>query len=82
MLRPLTGFRSTLVAVVSHFPELMTEQEVHGSRRSIDFTKDEADALWIWVRTASDLLVSHCDIPTLKTTVSPNQNNYGVPLPK
>jgi hypothetical protein len=82
MLRPLTGSRSTLVAAVSHFSELMTELEVHGSRRSIDFTKDKADALWIQVRTTLDLLVSHCDIPTLKTMVSPNQDYYGVPLPK
>jgi hypothetical protein len=50
------GSRSILVAVVSHFPEPMTELEVHwgsrmlevlGSARGADLTEDKADALWI-----------------------------------
>jgi hypothetical protein len=48
-----------LVAIVSHFPELKTELEVLRSRRNTDLTEDEADALWIRVRWASDSLVSH-----------------------
>jgi hypothetical protein len=36
-----------LVAFVSHFSELKTELEEFGSRRSMDLTKDEPDALWI-----------------------------------
>jgi hypothetical protein len=48
-----------LVAFVSHFSELKTELEEFESRRSMDLTKDEPDALWIWVRMASNLLASH-----------------------
>jgi hypothetical protein len=53
------GSRSTLVTTMSHISELKTEPEVLGSRRIADLTKDEADALWNWVRAASDLLASH-----------------------
>jgi hypothetical protein len=39
------GFHSTLVAVVSHFPELMAELEVLRSGRNADLIEDEANAL-------------------------------------
>jgi hypothetical protein len=39
------GSRSTLVATVSHFPELDTDLEVLGSGHSIGLTMDEVDAL-------------------------------------
>jgi hypothetical protein len=59
MLRSLTGSRSMLFAVVSHFPELMTELEVRGSGRSTNLTEDETDALSIHVRASSNSLASH-----------------------
>jgi hypothetical protein len=49
---------STLAIVVSHLLELKTEQEVLGSGCSADLIEDEADALWIQVCAASDLLAS------------------------
>jgi hypothetical protein len=48
-----------LVAAVSHFPELKTEIEVHGSGHDAHLIKDEEDALWIRVCAASDSLASH-----------------------
>jgi hypothetical protein len=51
--------RFALVAPVSHFPELKTDLEVLGFGRIVDLTKDEADALWTWVRAASNLLASY-----------------------
>jgi hypothetical protein len=39
------GSCSVLVAAMLHFPELKTKLEVLGSRRNVDLTKDEADAL-------------------------------------
>jgi hypothetical protein len=53
------GSHSALVAIVSHFPKLKTELEVLRSERSIVLIEDEADALWIQVCAASDLLASH-----------------------
>jgi hypothetical protein len=53
------GSCSTLVATMSHFLELKTKMEVLKSGRSVDLTEDEAHALWIGVRVASFLLVSH-----------------------
>jgi hypothetical protein len=37
--------RSTLVTVVSHFPELKTKVEVLRSRCSVDLTEDVVDTL-------------------------------------
>jgi hypothetical protein len=39
------GSRSTLVAALTHFPELKSELELHGSRRNADLTGDQVDAL-------------------------------------
>jgi hypothetical protein len=39
------GARSVLVAALSHFPELKTELGLLGSRRNVNLTEDEADAL-------------------------------------
>jgi hypothetical protein len=39
--------------------ELKTELEVLGFGCSVDLTGDEADALWMPVRAASDSLASH-----------------------
>jgi hypothetical protein len=50
------GSCSTLVAAVSHFSELETELEVLRSRRNVDLTEGEADAVWTWVRMVSDSL--------------------------
>jgi hypothetical protein len=49
------GARSALVTALSHFPEL---------------TEDQVDALWTWVRVASDLLAS-C-VPPLVAYNPPN----------
>jgi hypothetical protein len=59
MSSPLTGSRSTLVAVVSHFLELKFEVELLVSRRNAELTEDEADALWTRLHTASDSLASY-----------------------
>jgi hypothetical protein len=40
------GPRSTLVAALSHFPELKTELGLLGSGRNSVLIEDEADALW------------------------------------
>jgi hypothetical protein len=40
------GSHSTLVATVSHFPELRSEMELLRSGRNADLTDVEADALW------------------------------------
>jgi hypothetical protein len=53
------GCRSTLVAAVSHCPELDTDLEVLGSGHSMGLTEDEVDALWSQVRMAADSLASH-----------------------
>jgi hypothetical protein len=53
------GSHSTLVAAVSHFLELKTELEVLGSGHSVDLIEDEADAMWIRMRVASNSLASH-----------------------
>jgi hypothetical protein len=50
------GSRSTLVTVVSHFPELDIDLEVLGSGCSAGLTEDEVDALWSWVHVAADSL--------------------------
>jgi hypothetical protein len=44
---------------VSYFSKLKTDLEVLGSKRSVDLTEDEVDALWTRVRVASDLLASY-----------------------
>jgi hypothetical protein len=44
------GTRSALVSILSHFPEL---------KSMLDLTEDQVDALWSWVRIASDSLASH-----------------------
>jgi hypothetical protein len=53
------GTRSTLVAALSHFPELKSELELLRSGCNADLTKDQADALWTQVRTALDSLAWH-----------------------
>jgi hypothetical protein len=53
------GTRSTLVAALSHFPELKSELELLRSGCNADLTKDQADALWTQVRMASDSLAWH-----------------------
>jgi hypothetical protein len=57
------GARSVLVAALSHFPELKTELGLLGSRRNVNLTEDEADALWARVSVASFLLASN--VPSL-----------------
>jgi hypothetical protein len=69
------GSRSALVAAVLHFPELKTDLEVLGSRRSADLTKDEADALWTWVRVALDLLASY--VPSSVARNPPDRGSSG-----
>jgi hypothetical protein len=51
--------QSALDAALLHFPELKSELELLGSERNADLTEDQVDALWTWVRTASDSLASH-----------------------
>jgi hypothetical protein len=53
------GSRSTLVATVLHFPELDIDLEVLGSGSNVSLIEGEVDALWSWVRTATDSLASH-----------------------
>jgi hypothetical protein len=50
------GTRSALVAAMSHFLELKSELQLLGSGCNADLTEDQADALWTWVRMASDSL--------------------------
>jgi hypothetical protein len=52
------GTQSTLVAFLSHFPELMSELELLGSGQNVDLTDDQADSLWPLVSLASDSLAS------------------------
>jgi hypothetical protein len=35
-----------LVAALSHFPEVKSELELHGSWHNADIMEDQADALW------------------------------------
>jgi hypothetical protein len=53
------GTRSTLVACLSHFPKLVTEVELLGSKRNADLLEDHVDALLIQACLASDSLSSH-----------------------
>jgi hypothetical protein len=53
------GTRSALVATLSHFLKLGTEQELLGSGHNMDLTQGQVDALKIQERPASDLLASH-----------------------
>jgi hypothetical protein len=86
-----------LFATLSHFSELKSELEVLGSERNACLTEDLADALWTLVQMASDFLASHIPLlvacsprdgagdvrnPPFQGMVSPNQDHYGVPLPK
>jgi hypothetical protein len=52
------GVRSTLVIVLSHFPELESELELLESGWGADLSDDQADALWLLVSMASDSLAS------------------------
>jgi hypothetical protein len=53
------GTRSTLVAALSHFLELKSELELLSSKRNVDLTEDQVDALCDKVRVVSDSLASH-----------------------
>jgi hypothetical protein len=50
------GGRSTLVTVLSHFPELEAKLELVGSGRGTDLNDDQSDALWPLVSVTSDSL--------------------------
>jgi hypothetical protein len=50
------GTRSTLVAALSHFPELETELELLGSTCNAVLMEDRVDALWILACLTSDSL--------------------------
>jgi hypothetical protein len=52
------GTQSTLVTILSHFPELKSELELLGARRNADMFDNQADALWPLVSVASDSLAS------------------------
>jgi hypothetical protein len=39
------GTQSALSTTLSHFPELGTDLELIGSRRNVDLTEDQVDAL-------------------------------------
>jgi hypothetical protein len=53
------GSCSTLVATVSHFPELDTDLEVLGSRHDAGLIEDDVNALCSWVCATADSLASH-----------------------
>jgi hypothetical protein len=53
------GTRSTLVAALSHFPELEVELVLLGSGCNVVLMKDHVDALWNLAHPASDVLVSY-----------------------
>jgi hypothetical protein len=53
------GSYSTLVATVSHFPELKSELELLRSRHNADLIEDKANALWTRVHVPSDSLASY-----------------------
>jgi hypothetical protein len=57
--RVLWGTRSTFVAILSNFWELESELELFRSGHNVNLTEDQADALWPWVRVASDSLALH-----------------------
>jgi hypothetical protein len=44
------GTRSTLAAIVLHFPEWESELELLGSGRNADLMEDQVDALWTRMR--------------------------------
>jgi hypothetical protein len=50
------GTRSALAATLSHFLKMEGELELLGSRRNMDLTEDQADALWSHTCHASELL--------------------------
>jgi hypothetical protein len=52
------GTRSTLVAALSHFPELEPELELLGSERDADLSDGQTDALWPLVSVALNSLAS------------------------
>jgi hypothetical protein len=52
------GVRSTLVTVLSHFLELLTELELLGSGWGADLSDGQGVALWPLVSVASDSLAS------------------------
>jgi hypothetical protein len=52
------GIQSALVAALLCFPDVKSELELLGSRRNVDLTDDQVDALWPLVSAASDSLVS------------------------
>jgi hypothetical protein len=52
------GARSTLVAILLHFPELETEVELLGFGRGTDLSDDQADALRQLISVTSDSLAS------------------------
>jgi hypothetical protein len=54
-----SGNQSTLVAILSHFPELDAVLELFGYRLNVNLTEDKVDALWTRVCSASDSLLSH-----------------------
>jgi hypothetical protein len=64
------GSRSALVAIESHFSEVIADREVLGSGCNAGLTMDEVDALWYWVRMAMDSLASH--IPSSVASNPPN----------
>jgi hypothetical protein len=64
------------VATVSHFSELKADLEVLGFGCSAYLTEDKADALWIRVRTASDLLPSY--VPSSIARYPPGDTRKGV----
>jgi hypothetical protein len=52
------GTQSALVAALLRFPDVKSELELLGSRRNVDLTDDQVDALWPLVSAALDSLVS------------------------
>jgi hypothetical protein len=64
------GTRSSLVASLSHFPELNFELELLRSGRNVDLTEDQTDSLWTQVHVALDSLASH--IPSSVTRSPPD----------
>jgi hypothetical protein len=52
------GTRSALVTILSHFPDLEPELELHGFGHDADLSDDCLGALWPLASVASDSLVS------------------------
>jgi hypothetical protein len=66
-----------LVVALSHFPEVKSELELHGSWRNANIMEDQADALWTRVREASDSLALH--VPpsvTYNPPVTPQNSKF------